>query len=95
MHSSHSGILSQHYNIISYKLISPQDKVDDVKLGLKSTAILFNDNPKTWLSVFGVTTSSMLLLVGLNAAMPWPYYTGLGLAATHLAWQVQYWFILY
>ena len=43
--------------------------------------------------------SSSLLLAGLSGGLTWPYYTGVGIVASHLAWQVMYMymymFILY
>ena len=59
-----------------------------MKIGLKSTAVLFEDRPKQWLTGFGVTTSSLLLLAGLSSSITWPYYLGLGVTSCHLAWQV-------
>ena len=71
----------------------PQDATDDHRLGLKSTALLFNDSAKTWLSIFATTMSSSLLLAGLSGGLTWPYYTGVGIVASHLAWQVMYMYI--
>ena len=37
--------------------------------------------------------SSSLLLAGLSGGLTWPYYTGVGIVASHLAWQVMYMYI--
>jgi len=44
-----------------------QDKKDDFKAGVKSTAITFGDNTKYWLSGFGAACVSSLALTGYNA----------------------------
>jgi 4-hydroxybenzoate polyprenyltransferase len=41
-----------------------QDKVDDVKLGLKSTALTFQKRQKLWLWLFSTMASSNLCLFG-------------------------------
>jgi 4-hydroxybenzoate polyprenyltransferase and related prenyltransferases len=65
-----------------------QDKVDDVLLGIKSTAIKFGDKTKLWLSGFSATIISGLVAAGLQCDQTWPYYTSVGLVAAHLATQV-------
>ncbi len=76
------------YSIVFYFSCMFQDRDDDVKIGLKSTAVLFDDRPKRWLTGFGVSTSSFLLLAGLTSSIAWPYYLGLGVTSCHLGWQV-------
>lgn len=45
-----------------------QDKVDDIIVGIKSTALRFGDaETKTWLSGFGGLSVASLLLAGVNA----------------------------
>ena len=65
-----------------------QDKSDDVLIGVKSTALLFGDQTKPWLTGFSALMLSSLVLVGVNSGQTWPYYAGLGCVAAHLAWQV-------
>ena len=65
-----------------------KDKVDDVLIGVKSTALLFGDQTKPWLTGFSAVMLSNLAVVGINSGQTWPYYAGLGCAAAHLAWQV-------
>lgn len=65
-----------------------QDKVDDVLLGIKSTAIRFGDNTKLWLSGFGVSMIGGLLLSGCSCGIGWPYYVSVGAVASHLVSQV-------
>lgn len=64
-----------------------QDKVDDVLLGIKSTAIKFGDNTKIWLSGFGASMIGGLVLAGMNCGIGWPYFVSVAAVATHLASQ--------
>jgi len=41
-----------------------QDKKDDVIAGVKSTALLFGDNTKPWLSAFAAGQIALLALTG-------------------------------
>jgi 4-hydroxybenzoate polyprenyltransferase len=65
-----------------------QDKEDDALIGVKSTALLFAENTKRWLSLF------YGLAVVLFAAAFWTAgggpvaLAGLAAGAAHLAWQV-------
>lgn len=65
-----------------------QDKVDDVLLGIKSTAIKFGDNTKLWLSGFGSSMIGGLVLSGMSCGIGWPYYASVAAVASHLASQV-------
>ncbi len=63
------------------------DRDDDLKLGLKSTAILFGDMDKLMIGVLQVLfISTMFLLVRL-ADLDWPYFLGLILASMLLVYQ--------
>lgn len=44
-----------------------QDKEDDLKVGVKSTALRFGDSTKEWISGFGLACISSLALSGVNA----------------------------
>lgn len=66
-----------------------QDKADDVLIGVKSTALLFGDRAKPWLTGFSSVMLSNLAIVGINSGQTWPYYAGLGCVAAHLVWQIK------
>lgn len=66
-----------------------QDKEDDVLIGIKSTALKFGDGTKPWLVGFYSITVILLAATGLLANLAWPFYSGLTLAALHLAWQIK------
>eukprot|EP00002_Diphylleia_rotans_P041042 TRINITY_DN9884_c0_g1_i1.p1 TRINITY_DN9884_c0_g1~~TRINITY_DN9884_c0_g1_i1.p1 ORF type:complete len:381 (+),score=75.34 TRINITY_DN9884_c0_g1_i1:75-1217(+) len=74
-----------HYDTI----YAHQDKVDDVKVGVRSTALLFADKTKSWVSGFSAVAIAGLALSGFEASLAWPYYASLAAAASHLAWQIQ------
>ncbi|KDO52776.1 hypothetical protein CISIN_1g0196261mg, partial [Citrus sinensis] len=43
------------------------DKEDDLKVGVKSTALRFGDSSKEWTTGFGIACISSLALSGYNA----------------------------
>lgn len=78
----------------SYKVWPPlslpgeQDKEDDIKVGVKSTALRFQGQTKVWLSGFAVAMMSGLMTAGISAEQTLPYYATLSAAAVHLFYQV-------
>lgn len=62
--------------------------MDDLIVGIKSTAIRFGDNTKAWLTVFSATTLGGLITSGYVCDQTWPYYTAIGLVGAHLAQQL-------
>ena len=65
-----------------------QDKEDDQLIGVKSTALRFGDNSKIWLTAFAATMCSGLVGTGVMCDQAWPYYLGVGMVSSHLAYQV-------
>mmetsp|Transcript_20777 Transcript_20777/g.32544 ORF Transcript_20777/g.32544 Transcript_20777/m.32544 type:complete len:194 (+) Transcript_20777:631-1212(+) len=65
-----------------------QDKVDDRKVGVKSTALLLGDYTKPALFVWSGAFVTGLGLAGQAAGMGIPYYIGVTGAAMHLTWQI-------
>ncbi|XP_076767227.1 ubiquinone biosynthesis protein COQ2, mitochondrial [Xylocopa sonorina] len=65
-----------------------QDKMDDVIVGIKSTALKFGDRTKIYLSGFSAAMITGLIVSGILAAQTWPYYTAVGLVGTHLVNQI-------
>lgn len=74
--------------IILLFLFELQDKMDDVIIGIKSTALKFGDKSKIYLSGFSTVMITGLIASGILAAQTWPYYTAVGLVGTHLVNQV-------
>lgn len=65
-----------------------QDKVDDLVVGIKSTALRFGDNTKIWLTAFSSAMITGLLTSGYVCDQTWPYYCTVGLVGAHLAQQI-------
>jgi 4-hydroxybenzoate polyprenyl transferase len=71
-------------------LYAHQDKKDDVKVGVKSSALWLGDvNAKRWLGGFGALSAVCWSLSGLTLDASWPYYAGVAGTACHMAWQIQ------
>lgn len=62
--------------------------MDDILLGIKSTAIKFGDNTKLYLSGFGSVMIATLVACGVLTAQTLPYYVAVGLIGTHVGNQV-------
>ncbi|CAA6821573.1 MAG: 4-hydroxybenzoate polyprenyltransferase (EC [uncultured Thiotrichaceae bacterium] len=63
------------------------DREDDLKIGVKSTAILFGDYDRLWVSILQISTLVLLSIVGkLNALGIW-FWLSLLLAAGLFAYQ--------
>ena len=63
------------------------DREEDLKLGLKSTAILFADNDKTIVGAMQFIVLMMLTVIGLLESLGGFYYLGLALASTFFVYQ--------
>ena len=64
-----------------------QDKTDDVSIDVRSSARRLGDATHTWLFVFYGAAVALTALAGFLAALAWPFYLALALAAPQLAWQ--------
>ncbi|KAL5699564.1 4-hydroxybenzoate polyprenyltransferase [Ranunculus cassubicifolius] len=76
------------WTLVYDTIYAHQDKEDDKKVGVKSTALLFEDRTKYWVSGFGSACISSLLLSGYNAEIGWPFYVFVMAASGQLAWQI-------
>ena len=63
------------------------DRDEDVRIGAKSTAILFGDADRVILGVLMASFIVTLLLAGSRAALEWPWQLGLAIAAVLFGWQ--------
>jgi 4-hydroxybenzoate polyprenyltransferase len=63
------------------------DRLDDLKIGVKSTAILFGDQDRMITAVLHIMTLGALLLVGQSFKMGLYYYASLGLVAALFCYQ--------
>ncbi|XP_029915211.1 4-hydroxybenzoate polyprenyltransferase, mitochondrial [Myripristis murdjan] len=80
-----SGVM---WTLIYDTIYAHQDKEDDMKVGVKSTALRFQEQTKPWLSGFAVAMMSGLVTTGINAEQTLPYYVVLSAVAVHLARQI-------
>lgn len=76
------------WTILYDTIYAHQDRVDDILLGMKSTAIKFGEDTKFYLSGFGVVMIAGLITSGILTTQTWPYYTAVGLIATHISNQI-------
>jgi len=58
-------------DLVFVMYIAFQDRKDDLKAGVKSTAVTFGDTTKYWLSGFGAACIGSLALTGYNANLGW------------------------
>jgi 4-hydroxybenzoate polyprenyltransferase len=63
------------------------DKDDDLKIGVKSTAILFGDYDRHIMAVLQLIIMGLLIAVGLMESLHWPYYLGLLVGAGLFVYQ--------
>jgi len=66
-----------------------QDKADDAKIGVKSTALLLGRATRRWLVVFYAGATALLIAAGIAAGAAWPFYAALAAAALHFLWQAK------
>lgn len=64
------------------------DRDDDLKIGVKSTAILFGDLDIAMVAILKGMAVFSLLLAGSQLELGWVYYLALFAGAVFLAWQV-------
>ena len=63
------------------------DREDDLRIGVKSSAILFGDTDRLMIGLLQLATGLGLVLLGGQTAMGWPYYLGLVIAAVLMGYQ--------
>ena len=63
------------------------DRDDDLKIGVKSTAILFGEYDRQIIGGLQVLMLLILANIGLQLSLAWPYYLGLVMAAGFFVYQ--------
>ena len=63
------------------------DREDDVRIGVKSTAILFGRADRVLIALFQLLTLALLAWIGVRAGLGLTYYMGLLFAAGLAGWQ--------
>lgn len=76
--------------VIAYDTIyAHQDREDDMMIGIKSTALLFQENTRPMLAVFYTAAVVLIGAAGVMAGGGIIFMLGLAAFAAHLAWQVK------
>ena len=68
------------------------DRDDDLKIGIRSTAVFFGDGDRAMIALLQAMTLGTLLLVGQRIEAGWPWYVGLVIAAglfLHQLWSIR------
>jgi 4-hydroxybenzoate polyprenyltransferase len=76
------------WTIIYDTIYAHQDRVDDLIVGIKSTALRFGKDTKKWLTGFSGLMMSSLVTTGLVCDLAWPYYASLSVVSAHICHQV-------
>jgi len=63
------------------------DREDDLRVGAKSTAILFADADRMIIGVLMATFLFAMLLAGTRVHLHWPYFVGVAIATGLFGWQ--------
>jgi len=91
--TDHSLLLRDRSWTISYDTeYACQDKKDDMKAGVKSTALLFGGSTRALVAFFACIFLSALVYAGmLNGQGPAYYIVSVGAPALHFLWQLATW----
>jgi 4-hydroxybenzoate polyprenyltransferase len=65
-----------------------QDREDDALIGMKSTALRFGPETRSWLTGFYGITAVAMGIAGWLAGAGWLFFAGLAVACGHLLWQI-------
>lgn len=76
------------WTLIYDTIYAHQDKVDDKRVGIRSTALYFGENTGRWLFFFSGIHSGSLLLAGYLTEQTAPYYACLIIGVFHLWRQI-------
>ncbi|XP_017036968.1 4-hydroxybenzoate polyprenyltransferase, mitochondrial [Drosophila kikkawai] len=76
------------WTIVYDTIYAHQDKLDDLQIGVKSTALRFGENTKAWLSGFTAAMLTGLSAAGWACDQTLPYYASVGIVGAHLVQQI-------
>ncbi|KFM81848.1 4-hydroxybenzoate polyprenyltransferase, mitochondrial, partial [Stegodyphus mimosarum] len=88
-----SAVLPLYLACVSWTMIydtiyAHQDKVDDVLIKIKSTALKFGEDTKYYLAGFSSSMLTFLILAGYSTEQTWPFYTSVGITGALLLSQI-------
>jgi len=72
------------WTIIYDTIYAFQDIEDDIKIGVKSTTLIFKDNPETILKSLNFVMFLLLMLLGYSLSLKWEYYLAILVADLYL-----------
>lgn len=70
-------IVNVLWSVVYDTMYAMVDREDDIRIGVKSTAILFGDADRFIIGVLQTSMLGTLWLIGTNLDLRWPYYAGL------------------
>jgi len=76
------------WTLVYDTLYGYQDRDDDKKLGLKSTALTLGDHPQGPLTAIAAAAIAALTSTGVTADLSWAYYMGTSAFGSQLLWQI-------
>jgi 4-hydroxybenzoate polyprenyltransferase len=76
------------WTLIHDAIYSHQDKEDDRKIGIKSSALLFGTATRAWLAIFGVLSVGGVLWAGSRTPIGWAFYLTVVLAGVFLSYLI-------
>ncbi|KAI8101266.1 hypothetical protein M9435_001374 [Picochlorum sp. BPE23] len=77
------------WTLVYDTIYAHQDTRDDVKAGVKSTALTFGERTKPMLWGFAACNIASMAAAGVMAECHGPFFIGMTAAAAQLAWQIQ------
>ena len=78
------------WTIIYDTIYAHQDRLDDLIVGIKSTALRFGKDTKKWLTGFSGLMLTSLMTTGIVCDLAWPYYASLTIIGAHISHQVEH-----
>jgi 4-hydroxybenzoate polyprenyltransferase len=76
------------WTLVYDTIYAMQDQRDDAIVGVRSTARLFADRPRSWLTLFAAITIAFWVIAGWLAPLSPLYFAGLGIIGAHFLWQI-------
>jgi len=73
------------WTLVYDSIYAHQDKLDDVKVSIRSTALLFSHNTRPILSLLSLSSLSLISYSGYLNHQMLPFYAGVGVAGLQLA----------
>ena len=73
------------WTLVYDTIYAHQDKTDDVRVGIRSTALLFGERTRSVLTAFSASSMGCIALAGYLNAQGMPFFIGTGLATAQLA----------